>query len=92
MLHCTHNGVKKAVEDPEETAQGRPCLRNSAAVCILPSLSLVKKSALQNHFVVRRRGWTGDATFTNCVMNTKIWFKKFFFNRTIFKKFLAKNF
>ncbi len=36
---------------------------------------------------MRRRWWTGDATITNCEMNTKIWFKKFFFNRTIFKKF-----
>jgi hypothetical protein len=26
----------------------------------------------ENMLHLRRRGWTGDATITNCVMNTKI--------------------
>ncbi len=36
---------------------------------------------------MRRRGWTGDATITNCVMNTKIWFNKNSFSTEQFPKY-----
>jgi hypothetical protein len=39
---------------------------------------------------LRRRGWTGDATITNCVMNTKIWFKNSFSTEQFSKNFYLK--